>query len=494
VGWLERHAPLSHANLAGPASDAQIAEVERVTGQALPEPVKEVWRLNNGQRETMIATTANDAVVCIPTLSFLSTDLAISIWREWDKLRRTDKGIDELQSCGRSPEAGVVQPLYTHPGWIPLWSDPTSADFIGVDLAPGEKGQRGQIINFGRDEEEHRCYAPSLEALLEILLEEVESGAWPATERTASKGATVPWLGNSKENFFNALHARWKKRMPPDPREQARGARELLREAKDALHDGKLDRVEDLLAQVRAMGLKDGSVPWTLLARLREKQGRRREAEEAWARCTAVAPKLAENWDARLNNLIEELKAYEEAEAVADAALAHFPEHDMLVFQRARIAYFRNDYPAALVAYRRYAELNEEEAFPRANVAWALAANGRVDEAIVEATAALDGEDDGGMAVEASFYLYALVDPAQQPDRLARLRALLDAGTRTEDWNFEPIIATAAARHHPEQAWLARLADVANGLAGADTLAAWPAWVAAAAAPKKTQKTKKKKK
>jgi cell wall assembly regulator SMI1 len=123
VAWLERNAPLAHANLAGPASAQEIAEVERVTGYALPEGVKDVWRLNNGQKETMIATTTNDAVVCIPTLSFLSTGLTVSIWRVWDQLRRTDAGIDELQSGGSSPEEGVVQPLYTHAGWIPLWSE-----------------------------------------------------------------------------------------------------------------------------------------------------------------------------------------------------------------------------------------------------------------------------------------------------------------------------------------------------------------------------------
>ena len=114
VAWLERNAPLAHANLAGPASAQEIAEVERVTGYALPEGVKDVWRLNNGQKETMIATTTNDAVVCIPTLSFLSTGLTVSIWRVWDQLRRTDAGIEELQSGGSSPEEGVVQPLYTH--------------------------------------------------------------------------------------------------------------------------------------------------------------------------------------------------------------------------------------------------------------------------------------------------------------------------------------------------------------------------------------------
>jgi cell wall assembly regulator SMI1 len=483
AGWLERHAPLAHANLAGPASAAQIAEVEGVTGQILPDGVKDVWRLNNGQKQTMIATTVNDAIVCIPTLSFLSTDLTIAIWREWDKLRRTDVKIDELQSCGSSPEAGVVQPLYTHPAWIPLWSDPTSADFIGVDLAPGEKGQRGQIINFGRDEEEHRCYAPHFEGLLQILLEEVESGAWPASERSGPNGTKRPWLGNPKEHLFNALFARWKKRMPPDPRDAAREVRELLREAKEALHAGRLEQADGLLARVHGLGLKDGSISWSLLARLREKQGRHRDAEEAWARTTAVAPKLAEHWQSRCDNLVHNLHAYEEADAVAAAALAIHPDRDSFVLERALIAYFRKDYATALPFYQRYAELNEDDVSARSNHAWALAATGNVAAAIAEARVAFDGagEDDGAVAVESGVYLYALVDPTEHPERLARLRALLDDGSRTESWNFDPIVAAAAARNHPEAAWLGKLADVANDVADADQLASWPAWAAAAA-------------
>ena len=481
VGWLEQHAPLAHANLAGPGSAEQIAEVERVTGYRLPDSVKDVWRLNNGQKQTMIASTTNDAIVCIPTLSFLSTELTIAIWREWDKLRRTDKGIDKLQTCGRSPEEGVVQPLYTHAGWIPLWSDPTSADFIGVDLAAGDKGHSGQIINFGRDEEEHRCYAPRFEDLLQILLEEVESGAWPPSERSGAKGTKVPWFGDPKASFFNALLARWQRRMPPDPRAAARGVRELLREAKDALYDGKPERASELLAQARAFGMKEGSISLSLMAKVCEAQERWRDAEAAWAKTTEVAPKLAEHWKSRCENLVFNLQAYEEAEAVATAALSHHPENETFVFERARIAYFRKDYPTALTFYGQYAAFNPDDASAHSNHAWALGAIGKVDEAVAEAKAAFDAadEDDGAMAVEAGFYLYALVDLAEQPARLARLRALLDAGTRTEAWNFEPIIATATARHHPEGRWLEKLAAVANGLESADQLASWPAWAAA---------------
>src|SRR5262245_44621771 len=130
VAWLRTEAPASYENLAPPASEATIGEVERSVGHPLPDGVKAVWRANDGQRTTLIATRKAPATVCLPTLSFLSTALVVEVWREWDALRRqtAPDQLEALQSSGRSPEPGVVRPLYTCAGWIPLWSDPTRAD------------------------------------------------------------------------------------------------------------------------------------------------------------------------------------------------------------------------------------------------------------------------------------------------------------------------------------------------------------------------------
>ena len=109
----------------------------------------------------------------------------------------------------------------------------------------------------------------------------------------------MPWFGDPKQNFFNTLYARWKKRMPPDPREAARGARELLREANAALRAGKHERASELLAEVRALGIKEGSIFLSLTAKVCEAEERWRDAEAAWAKTTEGAPKLVEHWEAR---------------------------------------------------------------------------------------------------------------------------------------------------------------------------------------------------
>ncbi|MEW2353157.1 hypothetical protein [Spirillospora sp. NPDC029432] len=109
--------------------------------------VRAVLRMHNGQRETMLAGRAGTAVPCLPTLMFLSTDLILQEWRMWQKVG------DVVDGTVLPGAEGIIKPLYGSPGWIPLWSDPVSADYVGLDLGPGPKGTSGQIIDFGRDEE-----------------------------------------------------------------------------------------------------------------------------------------------------------------------------------------------------------------------------------------------------------------------------------------------------------------------------------------------------
>jgi cell wall assembly regulator SMI1 len=212
TAWLQKHVPAAHANLAPPATTTDLDALEKTIGCTLDEDVKTILRLHNGQRQTMLV--ANDVVAtpCLPTLSFLSTQQIAAAWHEWDELRReTDaKELEELQACGGVfPGArGLVKPLYTSPGWIPLWADPQRADYVGLDLDPDTNGTRGQIINFGRDEERHFLCAPSFVALLEILIAEVESGAWPASEIQNGE-EKLPWFGVPKSHFFVALHKRF---------------------------------------------------------------------------------------------------------------------------------------------------------------------------------------------------------------------------------------------------------------------------------------------
>ncbi|GAB4583756.1 SMI1/KNR4 family protein [Nocardia sp. IFM 10818] len=215
VRWLQDNVPHAYENLAPPATPAELDALQDHLGYQLPVEVRAVLAVHNGQRSTDTAERTEYATPCLPTLSFLSTTLIQECWDRWNDLRDTPD-LEQLQDIGDvfPGAAGLVKPLYTSPGWIPLWSDPINADYIGLDLDPDIQGTPGQIINFGRDEERHFVCAPDYSSLLQILLDEVLTGAWPATkmetELPDGNWTDLPWFGNPDDHFFNALHTRFK--------------------------------------------------------------------------------------------------------------------------------------------------------------------------------------------------------------------------------------------------------------------------------------------
>jgi cell wall assembly regulator SMI1 len=58
---------------------------------------------------------------------------------------------------------------------------------LGIDLAPDVRGNVGQVINFGRDEE-HKVAAQSLEAFIEWFIDELGAG------RCRREKEDKPWL------------------------------------------------------------------------------------------------------------------------------------------------------------------------------------------------------------------------------------------------------------------------------------------------------------
>jgi hypothetical protein len=76
-------------------------------------------------------------------------------------------------NCSSFP-VDYVRPVYFDRGWIPLTYD-SGGNHIGVDLNPGPKGTRGQVIVFGRDDEFHTVLALSWGQFLTDLADELEA-------------------------------------------------------------------------------------------------------------------------------------------------------------------------------------------------------------------------------------------------------------------------------------------------------------------------------
>lgn len=169
--WLRENAPDAFENLAPPATDAELEALEKAIGQTVSEELKELLRLNNGERDW--------AKCCaLPGLVFLSTEKIADRWRVWEELRRdeTPEALAELDKYATALDPGV-RPLYTHRGWVPLFRDGDRSDFVGLDLAPADGGIIGQVINFGRDEEHHFVAFPRLVELIAFWLAEVKTGS-----------------------------------------------------------------------------------------------------------------------------------------------------------------------------------------------------------------------------------------------------------------------------------------------------------------------------
>ncbi|MCP9624846.1 hypothetical protein FOH10_16130 [Nocardia otitidiscaviarum] len=217
VDWLRNNVPLAFENLAGPVTPGELAALENTIGRELPPEVKAVLGMHNGQLVPSLGYY-DHGVPCIPTLTLLSANEIEQIWRSWDDARDHPATVSLQRSGAVYPGAeGLIKPLYTSPGWIPLWADAERPDYIGLDFDPGPRGTPGQIINFGSNEEHHYLCAPDFTDLLEFLLEQVAIGAWPASvithdDEEEDDREPTPWFGDPRESFFNALYDRFETR------------------------------------------------------------------------------------------------------------------------------------------------------------------------------------------------------------------------------------------------------------------------------------------
>lgn len=168
--WSEENLPQNVGGDAPPASERQLRQFEKAIGAALPDDVRESYRVYNGQ-------CGGPGIVYGLAVESLPNCL-IHYWTHWvDGYERNVKdgsaaSFDE--SCSSFPH-DFVRAVYFDREWIPLTYD-SGGNHIGVDLNPGPKGTHGQVIVFGRDDEFHTVLALSWGQFLTDLADELEAG------------------------------------------------------------------------------------------------------------------------------------------------------------------------------------------------------------------------------------------------------------------------------------------------------------------------------
>lgn len=174
--WLNANLPELGDDLAPGCSDTEIAEFELLVGRTFPESLKALYRWHDGQRGG--ADTGP-----FFGLDFLSLADARAHWESWKKVvdDASQDDMAELSEFCTSATPGAVKVAYANAYWIPFAYD-HGGNHLGVDLDPGDNGTVGQVINFGRDEENKFVLAGSVAAFLEWLADQFESGNAAITE------------------------------------------------------------------------------------------------------------------------------------------------------------------------------------------------------------------------------------------------------------------------------------------------------------------------
>lgn len=175
-GWLAANCPVVLASLGPPATDEQFREAERAMGVELPEGVKAVYRIHDGQRIIPAPVSYWPDLRCRPAFLYAED------WNSLADMAKRWQGMKELLDGGtfkgiRGEPRGPIRSDWWHPGWLPL-TDDHSGYMKCLDLAPKSRGQAGQVIFWCHDSPERGVLAKSLPEYLWWFALRLEQGEY----------------------------------------------------------------------------------------------------------------------------------------------------------------------------------------------------------------------------------------------------------------------------------------------------------------------------
>jgi cell wall assembly regulator SMI1 len=161
--------PEGQALLAPGATDDAIQRLQSIIGVSLPTAWVALLKENNGQLE-------DDDPGLLGGWVFLSTEAIAREWKSWEAVRTKASPSLLYNASYTSEPPSAIEEVYTSAGWIPLAKEPMEGNYVGLDFDPGPAGHVGQVINFGRDEDQKSVLVPGSVYLLEWLADCYESG------------------------------------------------------------------------------------------------------------------------------------------------------------------------------------------------------------------------------------------------------------------------------------------------------------------------------
>lgn len=174
--WADSNLPLLRESLRPPASESEIAALETLIGQALPQELRDLYRLADGQIPFQFGRTP-DYPGFFVSLPFNPIEI---VSRHWQFARELEDESNTDEFLSSFPPGAVKIQDYNR-GWIPI-SDDAGGNHIAIDLDPGPAGNIGQVIITGTDEQERVRVASSLSAFLHWVAGEFEAGHFTGGE------------------------------------------------------------------------------------------------------------------------------------------------------------------------------------------------------------------------------------------------------------------------------------------------------------------------
>jgi cell wall assembly regulator SMI1 len=199
--WSAQHLRQDVGPAAAPASSEAIRDFEKAIGAKLPKDVRDSYRVHNGQ--------CAGGTGIIYGLEVVPLRESLLHWKNWVSGRRQSvrdgSAADFDEDCSSFPHDYVRQ-VYFDSAWIPLTYD-SGGNHIAIDLNPGPKGTRGQVIVFGRDDEFHTVLALSWGQFLTDMADELEAGNF----RLDTKDPDYPEFNvdDPFEQHFHSAGIKW---------------------------------------------------------------------------------------------------------------------------------------------------------------------------------------------------------------------------------------------------------------------------------------------
>lgn len=206
---IHQHLSEELCTLNSGASEQDICTIEQHIGYRFPDELRQLYTAYNGQ--------SGEAGLFL-NWSFLSLDELKQEWDIWSAIEQQSAASAHEDTDSISVPLGYIKEQYCSQQWIPIAKDYGGNNYA-IDIDPGPKGTRGQVIVFGRDYDTKYVLAESLGQYIGGLIRCLQLGQYeldeasiyidPLTALTNDINRDTPLDQASITTWLEALEPAW---------------------------------------------------------------------------------------------------------------------------------------------------------------------------------------------------------------------------------------------------------------------------------------------